>query len=68
MHQRLPKTVLSALQQHGHCEPVLTCHRCREVLTDHAQRRVVIPTLRRLARRQRISLEDVMEVLSKASK
>jgi hypothetical protein len=65
MHQRLPKTVLAALQQHGHRKPVLSCGRCRSVLADHAQRKIVIPTLRRLTQREGVSMDDVMAALSK---
>jgi cytidine deaminase len=66
MQQRLTKAVLAAVQRHGHREPVLSCGRCRSVLTDHAQRAVVIPKLRRLAQNRGITLDDVMAALSKA--
>jgi cytidine deaminase len=67
MHQRLPKTVLLELKRHGHCEPALSCRHCRDVLTEHAQREVVIPTLRAIAKRHQKPLDHIMEVLSKAS-
>jgi hypothetical protein len=65
MQQRLPKAVVAALQRHGHCQPVLSCNHCRSVLTDHAQRFVVIPAIRRLAQSKGISFDDVMAALSK---
>lgn len=66
MQQRLPKTVVAALQRHGHCQPVLSCSHCRSVLTDHAQWAVVIPAIRRLAQNRGTSFDDVMTALSKA--
>jgi hypothetical protein len=67
MHQRLPKTVLAALQQHGHREPVLSCEHCRAVLLTYTQQRVVIPALKRLAVQKGVRLDDVMVALSKVS-
>jgi hypothetical protein len=64
MHPRLPKTVLAEIRRHGHLEPMLSCDRCRAALIEHAHRRVVIPTLKRLAVKKRKRFDEIMTALS----